>query len=546
MESLAEKLLQKAALLDQGRQQWDPLWQELADVIHPRRGMINVKSDTPDRSKLAESFDGTAMRANNILANGQASRITPMGARWMVLRPPPNLAQNASAVSWYQVCSEILASKLASSNFYSKAQEHYLDRGAFGIATTEITESLDRQGLHFRAFPVGTYSVEENSMGEITTISRTYEWTPVQIQEAFPDRLPPSINEKLKDPKTAQQKLKIVHMVFPREDRDPRAQDAKNKPFASFHILKDDAHILHESGFDEMPIACSRWATWGDSPYGWSPAYAALPEANQANVLEQMLDTGTELALFPRVRYGSNIKGDIDFRAMGLTCYDPISGSAPPEEWLTNSRIDLGEARADKKRRAIEEAFFVPLFNAVSQLRSDATAEQVRAILGESRELFHPIFSQLCREFLIPTLRRSFAILLRQGAFPKPPQNVIQFDDLGGYIADPHVEFVSAMALALEQSHLANLNDILATTLPLAASDPSILDAMDWDVIVPYLMRAKGLPEQFVRPPEAIQQMRDARAQAQQAQAAQQAAATVKDLGGPEALQQLGGMIPTA
>jgi hypothetical protein len=542
-DARAEKLLQMAGKLTAERAPWDALWQELADVVHPRRGLINTISNTPDRSKLAELFDGTAMRSNQTLANGQSARVTPMGARWFVLRPPATLAEKPAAVAWYHRCSEILAGQFAASNFYGIAQQHYLDRGAFGIAATEVTSGKGGQGLHFRSFPVGTYSVAENSLGEIDTIVREYSWTPRQIIEAFPDGVPEAVTKRAADPDTANTKEKLVHFVMPRQDRDPRKDDSKNKPIASFHILRNESVILHESGFDEMPVPVSRWAQWGESPYGWAPSYAALPEATQANVLEQMMDVATETALFPRILYGSNMKGDIDFRAMGLTCYDSTMGD-PPREWMTQGRIDLAEARAERKRKAIEDSYFVPLFNAVSQLRSDATAEQVRAILGESRELFHPIFSQLCREFLIPILRRSFALLLRQGAFPPPPPDVVQRDDLGNYIADPGVEFVSAMALALEQSHLANLNDILQTVMPMAASDPSILDPFDWDQIIPYLMRTKGQPESFIRPPEAINSIREGRAQAQQAQQAQAAAATVKDLGGIDAVQNAAGALP--
>jgi hypothetical protein len=542
-DSRAEARLQMAGKLTAERAPWDALWQELADVVHPRRGLINTTSNTPDRGKLAELFDGTAMRSNQTLANGQSARVTPMGARWFVLRPPATLAEKPAAVAWYHRCSEILAGQFAGSNFYGIAQQHYLDRGAFGIAATEVTSGKAGQGLHFRSFPVGTYSVAENSLGEIDTIVREYSWTPRQIIEAFPDGVPECITKRAADLDTATVKEKIVHFVMPRQDRDPRKDDAKNKPIESIHILKNEAIILHESGFDEMPVPVSRWAQWGASPYGWAPSYAALPEATQANTLEQMLDVATETSLFPRVLYGSNLKGDIDFRAMGLTCYDSAMGD-PPREWMTQGRIDLGEARAEQKRKAIEDSFFVPLFNSVSQLRSDATAEQVRAILGESRELFHPIFSQLCREFLIPVLRRSFALLLRQGAFPPPPPDVVQRDDLGNYIADPGVEFVSAMALALEQSHLANLNDILVTAAPLAAQDPSMLDVFDWDQILPTLARAKGLPEAFIRTPEAVNAIRESRAQAQQAQQIQAAAATVKDLGGIDAVQNAAGSLP--
>ena len=115
MDDRAEKLFAFADALDGQRLPWDGLWQELADVVHPRRSLIARHTITPDRSRMADAFDGTAMRANRTLANGQASRITPMGARWFALRPTGDLVDNPVAIDYFQHCGELLALALASS-----------------------------------------------------------------------------------------------------------------------------------------------------------------------------------------------------------------------------------------------------------------------------------------------------------------------------------------------------------------------------------------------------------------------------------------------
>ena len=545
----ATAIIGQARALETQRAQWDGLWQELADVCHPRRGIISRASSAatattgPERGRIGAQFDGTAMRANRTLANGQASRITPMGARWFSFRPPDEVAHLPAAAAWYARCGEITAKKLAASNFYNRAHEHYLDRGAFGTAATEITSGPNGKGLHFRAFPIGSYSIAQNSLDEVDTVFRTYGATPRQLVEMFGDDCPPSVREKLACPTASVAPLEVLHAVFPRTDRDPRKTDPANKPIASIHILKAEAVILRESGFDEMPIAVSRWETWGDSPYGWSPGLLALPEAAQANFMEQMLDVLAETAAFPRVLYSASLKGDIDFRAMGLTCWDPNEGEMP-REWLTAGRYDIGKDRVQAKREAIDQSFFVHLFSAVSSLRPDATAEQVRAIVNESREIFHPIFANLTREFLAPILHRSFALLLRQGELPPPPQEALQQDTLGAFIADPALEYNSSMALALEQSQLANFADLVGTLAPLAQADPSVFDWVDTDAIGPLFARYKGLPESIVRAPEAIDAIRQGRAQAAQAAQAQQAAGSIRDLGGAQGLQQLQQLAP--
>jgi hypothetical protein len=542
----AEEYLQSGQALDAQRLPWDSLWQELAEVVHPRRALVTKAAGpgAPDRKEISAAFDGTAMRANRILANGQAARITPMGARWFALRPPEDIAEHPAARRWYQQCAEILARKLSASNFYNRAHEHYLDRGAFGTAATEIVGGKGGVGLHFRSFSIGSFSIAHDEQDEVDTLTRTFVRTPKQLLQAYGEEaLPASVLTALAEPsKAATEQLRVRHTIRPRLDRDPRKADSKNKPFESVHILESERHILAEGGFDEFPIACSRWELWGESPYGWAPSYLALPEATQANFIEQMLDTLAEVAAFPRVLYAASLKGDIDFRALGLTCWDPSMGGAEsmPREWLTGGRYDVGKDRAADKRRAIEEAFYVPLFNAISNLDRDATATEVRAIVHESRELFHPIFANTIREFLSPLIRRAFSLLLRQGEFPVPPAAVIDHArQRGGVLQDPAVEYTSAMALALEQSQLANFADVLGVLSPLAAADPTVFDFLDMDAIGPAFMRAKGLPAEFSRTPEAIAEMRAGRAQAAEAQAAVDASAAVKNLGGAQGINDL-------
>ena len=542
-ETQAEKLLAFAAALDGERRPWDALWQELADVCHPRRGMITggPQVGTPDRTRIVEAFDSTAQRACRTLANGQASRITPMGARWFGLKPPEHLQNNRVAIRYFQEAGETLSRKLADSNFYNRATEHYLDRGAFGTAATMVVAGDGRKGLSFKSLPVGNFSIAHDDKDQVNTLCLSFKRLPGDLKNMFPKTCPASIDKKMADPKGRLEPLEVKYIIRPRYERDPRKKDALNKPFECVYLLVGEKCILEESGFDRFPVPVSRWELWGDSPYGWAPSYHALPEATQLNFLEQMLDTLAEVAAFPRVRYPSNLKGDVDYRALGLTCYDP-SNSQKPEEWLTGGRYDIGKDRAEIKRKAIEEAFFVPLFNAISNLSSDATAEQVRALLGESRELFHPIYANGIREFQQPVLRRSFAVLLEQGEIPPPPGEILDRDELGYFLSDPEVEFTSPMALALEQSQLANFSDVIQTLEPLGINNPDVWDCFDLDAIGPAFARYKGLPASFIRNEKAIAEIRSARAQAQQAQMAEQAAGAVQKLGGAPGIQDLAGM----
>jgi hypothetical protein len=546
MTSRIEELLAHCEAMDAIRRPWESLWEELARVVHPRRGMIaNNRSanqlQTPE-SQADDAFDGTAMRALRTLATGVSARVTPQGARWFGMKPDDGVKASSAGLSFYHRASDTVAQQIRKSNFHTAATEHYLDRGAFGTALTMVREGKNGKGLHFEAVPVGTFSIEEDENGEVDTVAITLWRTPKQLKQMY-GTVPESVEKKFADPKMRTVPLEVKWLIRPRIDRDPRKVDATNKAWESIHILPQDKAILREEGFDEFPCACSRWERWGNTPYGWPPSYMALPEAVQANFLEQMMDTLAETAAFPRVLYPSNIKGDVNFRALGLTCYDPQNGQKP-EEWLTQGRYDIGKDRLEDKRRAIEDAFYVPLFNGISQLGSDTTAEQVRALVSESRELFHPILAGLTREFLSPIIRRSFSINLRQGLIERPPDELLVKGELGLYLEDPGVEFTSPMALALEQSQLANFADVMNVLMIGAQADPSVLDFVNWQEIGPAFFRYKGLPESFIHTPEAVAAIQEARAMQAQAAMAKEAAGAVNQLGGARGISELSALDP--
>jgi hypothetical protein len=275
-KAMAEDILSHGAALDALRVPWDGLYQVLADIVHPRRGLLagthgaaRSRMTGPDQSRGREAFDGTAMRSNRTLANGQAARITPMGARWFALRPPEELAESPAAVAWYQKCGEILARKLQGSNFYNRAHEHYLDRGAFGTAATEVLPGRNGKGLHFRSLAVGSFSIGNDDKDEVDTITRVFPLDAKQLVQKYGrERLPESVLKKLADPKESLTPHFVRHTIRPRLDRDPRRSDAGNMAWESVHVLVSEKHVLAEEGYNEFPVAVSRWEMWGDSPYG--------------------------------------------------------------------------------------------------------------------------------------------------------------------------------------------------------------------------------------------------------------------------------------
>jgi hypothetical protein len=548
MNDLEKQLKSEIAALDQERFAFSDLWEKLAAMCHPRRKHHTSRAQgvtpSPTLTDAADIIDITAQQSNQTLASGQMAHITPMGQRWFALEPPEKLKKNPAAIRYYSEVSTSIAKHLASSNFYNELHEQYLDRGCFGIAALETLPGPENRGVWFRTFSPGTFSIAEDSYGRVTRISRSYQLTAAQAVDQFGKDNLPEVLRKAHDTGT-QDKFGFIHYIKPNPAHE------KGNPFSppilSFDICTaDEWTILRKARYNSFPVAVSRWLKWGENcAYGIGPAFFALPAAQQANYLETLADHLGELAAFPRFLTPASLKGEIDLSPGGMTTFDPNMGSdAQPREWLTGGRYDIMEARLERKKQQIEKAFFVQLFELITQNDKVMTATEVQQAVAEKGALFHPIFVRAVTELTTPVILRAYEILAQQpGALPTPPPDVILQEGDGPFIPDPDVKYVSPLALAITENQIGGLNNVLAIMQSVAAFAPDALDAMNTDAIFPAVARAHALPEEFIRSPEQIADLQQARAQQMQMQQAEQAASAAQKLGGPEGIAQLGQMM---
>ncbi len=536
---LGNELSQRASRLSAQRATWDTLWQDIANYVMPRKAEIIQKQGSPNVSKQARLFDGTAIRGNQVLANGQLAWMTPMESRWFSFDPPPQLKGIDKAEQWYRSCTETAILELAKSNFYTEIHELYLDRGAFGTAAMFLEEG--RQNLlNFTCLTCGTYSIAENDEGYVDTIFREVPFTLRGLVKKFGvENLSEELHKKWKDAKqkNLDMEVKVMHAVYPRSDQDikPGRKDGENKPIASVYFEVATKHVLRNHGYDDMPAFCTRYLKWGTAAYGWSPSWIALPESRQLNFLERQMDALAELAAFPRMLIPDTMEGTVDFRANGATYFDATNPSAIPREWATSGKYDVGEARAAQKRKAIEDAFHVDLFQMFAQIQKQMTATEVSERSAEKLIQFSPTFARMTTELFAPILQRVFSMLIQAGAFEPPPQEVMQQDHLGISIALPQISYSSRIALAIKALENVSFTRMISTFLPLSQVAPQVMDNFDFDQISRDYARNEGIPARWIKDVDEVAQQRQAaqQAQAQQAQLAQaeQAASALQKAG---------------
>lgn len=538
----AEKIIARYDRLKADRGTWDTLWQQIADYVQPRKSAINTRKTEGVDGYTDNLFNLTAVRANQILASGQMDYL--FSGRWFAYEPAPEI-QDDEAKTYYQACSEIALRELARSNWNLEIHEALLDRGAFGTSALLLEEGTKKL-LAFHKFDVGTFAIVEDHEGKVDTLLREFELTARQAKQKFgEDNLGPILCKACADPMKLDQKFRFLHTIHPREpgEYDPRKLDPVNKPIASCYVSVDDKCLVKESGYDEDPLAVSRFLKWGQQPYGYSPSIEALPTVRQVNFIEMNMDALAEIAAFPRILVPDSMEGDIDLAAGGATTFDPNVPNAMPKEWGTQGRYDIGKERIEMKDKAIREAFHVDLFQMLQQIERQMTAYEVAQRLAEKVTAFSPTFYRLQTEVTNPLLLRVFNILHRAGKFPEPPPSVLRQrsrDANDVALILPEVTLTSKLALAIKAAENQSLGQVMAILGGLAQISPGAAEMAaenyDFDVIARESARNAGLPSNWIMTEDKRDALRKAKAEAQQQAMAAEAmpgmAKAAKDISG--------------
>lgn len=545
------------------RATWDSNWQMILDWVTPHKAYVTQTPapGTPPTTPANRGHihDTTAIDACNTLADYHMSNLVAPGTVWFRGEGPGDFQKNDKINNWYGRAATKMLELLVESNFYVSVYSVFRDRSGPGTGAMYIMKGK-KAAFSFTYMPLGSYAVAENEEGEIDTLYREFELTSTEAIAKFgKDKVGELITEchadAMKgDVKSMSKKFKIVHGVRPRIERDKKKIDAMNMPFESVYILKQDKHLIEEGGFETFPFVVTRFEKWGAEPYGFSPAYNAMPNIRTANYLVRLLKALGELKVMPRTISLAGEKGQIDMRAGGKTVVSKDAAAlGMPREWATAGDFELGQWLIEQERATIRKFFHNDTFRTFSNLPADVlkdmTAEVARGLKTENLLLLAPSFSQWVTDFR-PAMERMFSICYEGGHFEDPPEELLQATVKDGIaeIPPPDIVYISRIGLALKEIADQAADEVIGAAGQAAALYPDILDNFDLDKWVRQKSDVKGMDSDIKRDWEEVEQIRKDRAAMQQQQQAammaQSLAKTAADASksDPEKLQQLTGV----
>jgi hypothetical protein len=177
----------------------------------------------------------------------------------------------------------------------------------------------------------------------------------------------------------------------------------------------------------------------------------------------------------------------------------------------TGARVDIGMDMMEQRRKVINDAFLITLFQILVEA-PNMTATEAMLRAQEKGALLAPTMGRQQSEMLGPMIERELDILARAGILPAMPEALAE---MGGEI---EIEYVSPLNRAQRAEEGVAILRTLEAVAPLAQIDPSVMMIFKPEEIARELSEINGVPAKILRTKEEIDSMKQAQAEESQAQ----------------------------
>lgn len=510
MSDFATTLLRQHEELCSVKDTWNSQWQDVVDYVLPKR-----QAFTGDRSNgqpvTDKIFDSTAPWALDQLAAGLHSYLTSPTQRWFRLRltdyAEEEMEEDEDNERWLEIVTNTMYTVFNSqkTNFAPQAHELYQDLGGFGTSVFYVEEDYENAPVRFSTYHLSECAFTENAYGVVNHLSRKFKLTALQAYKRFGDKMPSKYVEMAE--KKPYEKIDFLHVVRPREDWDPKVHGPRGMRFASWWVLCEAKTIIRESGYHEFPFMVPRWSKLTGETYGRGPAMLAMPDIKMVNAMAKTVLVAAQKIVDPPLMLpDEGFLLPIKTSPGGLNFYNSTLG---PDQRIfpleTKGRVDIGQQLIDSRRQHITRSFYLDWM----QLNEgpQMTATEVVQRTEERMRLMAPAISRLQSEFLDPLIERVYAICLRKGLFPRPPDS-IQGQNL-------RVEYVSPVAKAQRMTQVVGFQRLLESLGQIAQAKPEVFDRIDADGTVDFFADAYDVSYQTLTPMDKVEDIRNNRKEAE-------------------------------
>lgn len=528
-------------------------YKELSENISPRRGRFFISDRNRGNRRHTNIINSRGTQALRTAQSGIFAGVMSPARPWFKLEVlDPDLMKEPSVKDWLFKVERLMRTIFLESNLYSMAPVALGELILFGTSAMSQVDDFENV-VRFYTHTAGSYMIAQNNRFEVDTFAQEKELPVKQIVQEFGlANVSVSVKDRY-DRGNYEVWMPVVQVIEPNPDFDDTKEDSKFKAFRSVWYEPGNTgrpnQFLRNKGFDEFPVHVTRWAVAGEDIYGTDcPGMISLGDIKGLQIMEKRKSQAVDKLVNPPLKGPPSLR-DVPITTLpgGVNIYETDnSGEGLKAVYQVDPRLQ--EMRADIQgiEQRINEAFFVDLFLAISAMEGVQPRNQLELSQRNEERLLMlgPPLERIQLEFESKIIDRTFNQMVRAEILPPPPPEL-----QGQAIA---IRYISALAQAQRSVEVTTIERAALFVGQLAQISPQVVDKFNADEAFEQYTRMTGTIPSIVVSDEQVADIRQARAEAEQARlqaelqasqagAAQSAAKAVKDVsdaggGGGEAV----------
>lgn len=505
------------------RSSFEAHYRDLSEFVDPRRGRFFVtdrnKGDKRHKSILNSKATVALRKATAGMLAGAMSPSRPW-FKWTTF--DGTVDSDMKAKQWLELLQKLTLMVLSKSNFYNMAPTMLRELLLFGTGCMTHVDDFE-DVARFYTHTVGSYMIAQDHRLVVDTIAREFQMTAQQLVGKFGvDAVSQSVRNNY-DNGNYDAWHTVVHFIEPNPYRDDNELGSEFLPFRSVYYEpgKNREGFLSVKGFKRFPAYVPRWELTGEDIYATNcPGMTSLGDVKQLQVQEREKAKAIAKSVTPPLQGPASLRNQpISNLPGGVTTHAAsASGGKIEALYQVDPRTQEILLDIDKTERRIDEAFFVQLFMAITEMQGIQPKNQLQlSQINEERLLqIGPVLEQVHGEWLSKMVQRVAEQILDAGIMPEAPKS-LQGQDLD-------LEFVSALAMAQRSVATSAIERTVAFAGGLREAGWDVSDKINADGTLNEYANLVGMPARLVVPDEEAEQRRQARAQQmRQAEAMEQA-----------------------
>lgn len=539
--SRINNIFQRFKVLKNNKQSLTSLFQLISEYVYNRK---YDGHDIPNSGIFADEdiYDNTAQRANGIMANVMVNNIWPNGPRTFSLGRTWDTPDTENVKTYFSYVNQQMYSVMdnTKAGLQTALDEYMLDQGAFATSGIYVKEKEDDRAVpvRYEAWSIKGRYIDEGPDGNIDTIFSEISMSVRNAVKVYGyDNLSARVRKDF-DNGDVENKVKILHVIEPRLERDKSKKGVKDMPIASIHIEIDTRKILKESGMEEMPVFIGRFSKVPGEIYGRSPAMVAMADILEINAVREAISIATEKQLDPPMAVyddGALGAGAIDTSAGAINVFSVtgrLNAGKPIEPLYTVGELQSSYTHIDTLKETINNHFYLDrLLDFNNETRMTLGEAQLRnALRGQSLGAF---YARQENEVITPMIERTFNILLKRGRLGVIQGSKEEVEQLKRgmqpvYIPEELVQrmmngedfyeitYLSPAKRTMQSEELRGIIETANFAVQVAPASPEIIDNIDFDKLIARVAKLSGAPMELIKDSDTVKKIREARAKQQE------------------------------